>query len=394
MNDYVVIGNGVAGTTAAESIRNQDSRGRITILTDEESPFYYRIRLPEFVSGEVDAPMLLAKGAGWYEDRRLDLRLSTTIASAEPAAQTLLTDEGLTIPYDRLLVATGSIPFVPPVKGAGREGVLVLRTLRDAARMAARAVNAENAVIVGGGLLGIEAGYALGRRGTHVTLVEMAERLLPRQLDPEGAARLQSTLEETGFSVRLGERVGELVGSEEVEGVALVSGETLPAGLVVISAGVRPNLELAEPLGLQCGRGILVDERMRTSRPGVHAAGDAAEFEGTLYGLWPAAMEQGKVAGINMAGGDSVYGGTSTATRLKVAGVQLASAGDIDAEGRWESRVVRGDRVYKKLVLKGDRVAGCIMLGETGGFRRIAGAILQKERIGQLPGPVLSEWRM
>ena len=127
MNDYVVIGNGVAGTTAAESIRNQDSRGRITILTDEESPFYYRIRLPEFVSGEVDAPMLLAKGAGWYEDRRLDLRLSTTIASAEPAAQTLLTDEGLTIPYDRLLVATGSIPFVPPVKGAGREGVLVLR---------------------------------------------------------------------------------------------------------------------------------------------------------------------------------------------------------------------------------------------------------------------------
>ncbi len=392
MNEYVVIGNGVAGTTAAEHIRKNDSEGRITIVTDEASPFYFRVRLPDVISGEVDESVLLAKDERWYEDQRMDLKLSTEVVSADPDEKTLFTREGVAIPYDRLLVATGGIPFVPPLKGADRRGVFVLRTLRDAGEITAYPVGTDDVVIVGGGLLGIEAGFALRRRGRRVTLVEVAERLLPRQLDPRGAAKLQSIMEEIGFSVRLDERVAEFVGSEAVDGVRLASGETLPASLVVMSAGVRPSLGLAGPLGLACDRGIAVDERMRTSRPDVFAAGDAVEYRGTLYGLWIAAMEQGKVAGINMAGGASVYEGTAMVTRLKVAGVELASAGDIDAEDRCESMVVETDRVYRKLVLKGETVAGCIMLGDTGGFQRIASAIRKKER-WQLPEAALFGWR-
>jgi len=393
MNEYVVIGNGVAGTTAAEHIRKNDSEGRIAIVTDEASPFYHRVRLPEVLAGEVDESDLQAKDGRWYEDRRMDLRLRTEIVSADPDRKTVLTREGVTIPYDRLLLATGGVPFVPPVKGADGSGVFVLHTLRDAEEISAYPAGTDDVVIVGGGLLGIEAGFALRRRGRRVTLVELTERLLPRQLDTRGAAKLRTTMEEVGFSVRLDERVAEIAGRGAVDGVHLVGGETLPASLVIMAAGVRPSVGLAGPLGLECGRGIAVDDRMITSRPDVYAAGDAVEFRGTTYGLWIAAMEQGRVAGINMAGGASVYEGTAMATRLKVAGLEIASAGDIDAEGRCESRVVETDRVYRKLVLKGETVAGCIMLGDTGGFQRIASAIYKKERILQLPEVVLSDWR-
>lgn len=261
-----------------------------------------------------------------------------------------------------------------------------LRSIQDARDISEFAKNTEKVVLVGGGLLGLEAGNALRKLGKKVMVVEFFPRLLPRQLDVEGAGRLQGIMEEMGFSFRLGAKTQEIKGDDQVTGVLLEGGERLPAEMVIVSAGVRPNMELAESLELDSGKGITVDERLRTSKPDIYAAGDVAEFQGMSYGIWPAAMEQGKIAGTNMAGGDVLYKGTTMANTLKVVGIDLASAGDIDAENKFESRVVQDEKVYKKLVIDNDRIIGCIMLGDTKGFNRITKAMSDKEHPSSIEG--------
>jgi nitrite reductase (NADH) large subunit len=185
-----------------------------------------------------------------------------------------------------------------------------------------------------------------------------------------------------GFSFRLGAKTQEIIGDDRIEGVQLEGEETLPAEMVIISAGVRSNLELAEPLGLDLDKGIKVDEQLRTSRPDIYAAGDVAEFKGIPYGIWPAAMEQGKIAGTNMAGGDMIYEGTTMANTLKVVGIDLASAG---------SRIVTDEKLYKKIVIENDQIIGCIMLGDTNGFNRVTKAMSEKHDVSQIKGQILAE---
>jgi len=221
--------------------------------------------------------------------------------------------------------------------------------------------------------------------------VEFFPRLLPRQLDGDGAQRLQEIMEKIGFSFRLGARTQEISGNDQVTGVLLEGGETISSKMVIISAGVRPNLELSEPLGLENDKGIKVDEYLRTNQTGIYAAGDVAEFRGMPYGIWPAAMEQGKIAGTNMAGGNLIYKGTTMANNLKVVGVDLASAGDIDVENEKESRVVTDDKVYKKIVMENNQIVGCIMLGDTKAFNKITEAMSEKKDISQVRDQILSE---
>ena len=221
--------------------------------------------------------------------------------------------------------------------------------------------------------------------------MEFFPRLLPRQLDEAGAKRLQSIMEGMGFSFRLGAKTQEVLGEDKVAFVKLEDGENIPAEMVIMSAGVRPNMELAEPLGLDTDKGIKVNERLQTSRPGIYAAGDVAEFRGFPYGIWPAAMEQGKIAGANMAGVEMLYDGTTMANSLKVVGIDLASAGDIDAENVHESRKVSDDKVYKKIVMEDDKIIGCIMLGETGGFNKVTKAMKDKRDISKIKDQLLTE---
>jgi nitrite reductase (NADH) large subunit len=377
MKRYVIIGNGVAGTTAAENIRKGDDQGKIIIITDEDLPFYYRVRLNEFVSGDLAEQELVARGEEWYRERAIDVRLRTRGIDAKPAEKTVLTDKKEELAYDVLLVATGSHSFIPPMKGAETKGVFALRDIRDARNISSAAREHNRVVLIGGGLLGLETGNALRKLGKEIMVVEFFPRLLPRQLDVEGAKRLQSIMERMGFAFRLGAKTLEIGGGDHVEGVLLEGGETLPAEMVIISAGVRPNMELAGPLGLECDKGIKVNEELRTNQPDIFAAGDVAEFRGMPYGIWPAAMEQGKIAGANMAGGRVTYGGTTMASSLKVVGIDLASAGNIDVEGDFESRVVQDDKVYKKMVIEGNKVIGCIMLGDTKGFNRVTKAMAE-----------------
>jgi nitrite reductase (NADH) large subunit len=391
MRNYLIIGNGVAGTTAAENIRKQDKEGNITVVTEEDLSFYYRVRLNEYISGDITEEQLIAKKERWYKDQNITLKLKTRIVGAEPKEKVVITEDNQRLSYDRLLIATGSHSFIPPIKGSEKKGVLALRDIQDARDISAYAKNVDDIILIGGGLLGLEAGNALRKLGKKVMVVEFFPRLLPRQLDVDGAQRLQKIMEGMGFFFLLGARSQEITGDDRASGALLEGGEALTAGMVIISAGVRPNLELAKTLGLNTDKGIIVDEHLRTNQPDIYAAGDVAEFRGMPYGIWPAAMEQGKIAGINMAGGDVSYDGTTMANTLKVVGVNLASAGNIDAENEFESTVVTGEKVYKKIVIENNRIIGCIMLGDTKGFDQITRIMSEKRDVSQVKDQILSE---
>jgi nitrite reductase (NADH) large subunit len=391
MNRYVIVGNGAAGTTAAEAIRKLDREGAITMVTDEGMAFYWRIRLNEFIAGEIQEKELLAKKEAWYRDQQITLKLNTRVSGGSAREKFLLTEGGDRLAYDRLLLATGSRSFVPPIKGSDKRGVFALRSFKDAQEILSWAKGAKETVLIGGGLLGLEAGNALRKLGLRVRVVEFFPRLLPRQLDLEGAKRLQGIMEGMGFEFRLGAKTQEIAGEDKATGVLLEGGERLPAQMVIISAGVRPNLDLAKALGIDADKGVKVDERLRTNLPDVYSAGDVAEFKGMPYGIWTAATEQGQIAGANMAGGDAVYTGTTMANTLKVVGVDLASAGEIDAENKYESKVLVGEDRYKKIVLDQGRIIGCIMLGDKKGFTQITKLMGEKKDVTAIQDRILKE---
>jgi len=391
MKRYVIVGNGVAGTTAAENIRKLDQEGTITILTNEDLPFYYRIRLNEYLSGNLKEEELLAKKAVWYKDLEIDLKLQSPIVGGDPQEKVLFDEDKGGFFYDTLLIATGSHSFIPPITGSEKKGVFAIRSIQDCRGISGWAKKAEEVVLIGGGLLGLEAGNALLKLGLKVTVVEFFPRLLPRQLDDDGAKRLQTIMEGMGFSFRLGAKTQEITGDNEVTGVSLEGGESLNAQMVVISAGVRPNMELARPLGLETDKGIKIDEYLRTNQPDIYSAGDVAEFKGMPYGIWPAAMEQGKIAGTNMAGGSLVYEGTIMANTLKVVGVDLASAGEIDADGKFDAKVVTDEKTYKKIVIDNNLIIGCIMLGDKKGFNKITRMMSEKRSLTEIGDDLKAE---
>jgi nitrite reductase (NADH) large subunit len=389
---YGIIGAGVAGVTACQAIREKDGRGEILVFTDEAYPFYTRIRLPEVVSGRVAPERLVLKGESWFQQQNVRLHLGERVEEVRQDPLQIVTSKGH-YPVDRLLMATGGYSFVPPIKGADQKGVFSLRTLGDAIRIREEASRARTAVVIGGGLLGLEAGNGFRARGLSVMVVEMFERLLPRQMDPDGAATLRKAMEGMGFRFRLGVQSKEIRGEQgRAQALVLGDGEEVAGEMFLISAGVRPHLDIAKGLGLKIGKGILVNDRMETSIPSIYAAGDAVEHNEVYYGIWPAAEEQGRVAGLQMAAGEGSYRGTVMSNQLKVVGIDLVSAGDIDAEGEKESEIVsdpaRG--VYRKIVYDGDRIAGCILLGDITGQKNILGAVEKKTSVGSHRGRVLA----
>ena len=389
MSKYLIIGNGVAGTIAAENIRKYDKRGRIIIVTDEDLPFYYRLRLNEYISGELNESELRARDEKWYEEQDVELMLNTRISGKGSDEKTVVTESKMKISWDSLLIATGSHSFIPPIKGVEKKGVFALRTVQDARNISSWAEKIEDVVLIGGGLLGLEAGNALLKMGKKVSVVEFFPRLLPRQLDQEGAKKLQHIMEEMGFSFRLGAKTEAIVGDDQVRHILLDGGETLPAQMTIISAAVRSKLEMAEALGLDYDKGIKVDENLSTSKYEIYAAGDVAEFRGMTYGIWTAALEQGKIAGANMVGRDERYEGTVMANTLKVVGIDLAAGGNIDAENEFQSEVVSSGLHYKKIVIDKDKIIGCIMLGDTKKFSRVNKAISRKEKFSEIKDQVL-----
>lgn len=381
---YVIIGNGVAGTTAAAFIRKNDMQGSITVITEEPSPFYSRIRLIEFLAGEVDEQGLAIRKDRWYEENRIRLLLETQVTGLNIEAKKIVTAAGDAVEYDRLLLATGARSFVPPLPGTGKKGVFTLRTLQDAIAIKNYAKESDKRIIIlGGGVLGLEAGNSLRKTGNHITVVESFPRLLPRQMDASGADILRLQMEKMGFKFYLGAEAKKITGSDRAEALLLKDGRQINCDMILISAGVRPNTGIARNPGLTTGKGLIVNDRMETGVPDVYAAGDMIEHKSICYGIWPAAEKQGETAGINMAGGSAVYGGTVMSNMLKVAGVDLLAAGDIDAELKKESIVLKNSDkfIYKKIVLKDNLIVGVILHGDIKDRKKILRAIENKTDI-------------
>ncbi|RJQ41676.1 MAG: NAD(P)/FAD-dependent oxidoreductase [Nitrospiraceae bacterium] len=392
---YIVIGNGVAGTTAAINIRKIDADGEITILSDEAYPFYSRIRLMDFISGDADESSLVIYKDAWYEKNNIKLLLNTPVSEIDKNKKEVITHSGHIPKYDRLLIAAGGISFVPPISGSDKKGVFTLRTLKDAIEIKRYAEHSKRVVLIGGGVLGLEVGNSLRKTGHSVFVVEFFPRLLPRQMDTDGAEILKTQMEKMGFAFFLGAKTREITGDEKVKSVILDDSTIIDCDMVIISAGVKPNTELADKLGIKCSKGIPVNDSLETELNGIYAAGDIAEHKGICYGIWPAAEEQGKIAGINMAGGSTVYTGTLPSNILKIAGINLISAGDIDPDKKLEAIAQKDSEglIYKKLVIKDNRIAGCTLYGDINGWKKIKKAMDEKKDISRIKTG-LEKWNL
>lgn len=374
---YLIIGNGIAGTTAALNIRKLDASGEIVVITEEDIPFYSRIRLPEYLSGSIDEKKLLLHDDAWYERNGIALITNRRVALIEPVDRRVVLEGEARIPYDKLLIATGGRPYIPALRGADKKGVFTLRTIADARKIRAYAENAVNVIILGGGVLGLEIGNALRKTAKSVTLVEFFPRLLPNQMDETGSGILQAKLESLGLHFILSARADEVLGAVSMEGLKLNSGVTVCGQIMVVSAGIIPDTSLLVNAGITLGKGVPVNDRMETELPDIYAAGDAAEHRNKIYGIWPAAEKQGEVAGINMAGGNTSYNGTIPSHSITVAGIEVVAYGEIDVDCTLPSLVYK-DRekgIYKKIVLRDDCVAGCILCGDTTGKKEVISAV-------------------
>ncbi len=387
MKRYVIVGNGVAGVTAAQAIVRADPSAEVHVFGAEPYVYYRRPLLWEFIAGQIEQENLYFRPAEWYAERGIHLHTGIRVTALTPADHQLTLEGGETTTYDRLLLATGGHPFVPPCKGTDKRGVFTLRTLDDALAIKAYAQNVSTAVIVGGGLLGLETARALRTAGLDVTVVEFAPHLLPRQLDAEGAEVLQSLLKAQGLQIITSGATKAIGSNGRVDCIWLQDSRMVSGELVIFSTGIRSETTLAQAAGLQVNRGIVVDEQLQTRQADGHpaedifAAGDAAEFEGRVYGIIPPAIEQARVAAANMVTpGSSTYAGTLPATTLKVAGAELTSLGEYvaDADGYVELRHVDlSAGHYRKFVLRDGRIVGATLLNDKERVRPIAQLIEQ-----------------
>lgn len=364
----VVIGNGIAGITAADHLRRGHPECAIDVVTRERYHLYNRMAITRLIYGRSALQSLYLMQESWYEDNRITTWLNTQVTAIDREARRVSLGTGETIPYDRLILTAGSRNFVPPIAGFGAPGSFVLREAEDAMQLRSfvQEHRSRRAVVAGGGLLGLESAYALKKFGLHVTVLELGASLLRRQLDERGGALLQRFLEGLGIEIVLNTQAVSVEASPRVTSVTLGDGTTIETDVFLLSAGIAPNVEIAREAGLETGRGVIVDDGMRTSDPSIFAAGDAAEYEGAVSGLWPSAVEQARVAAVNALGGDERYDAVPPVTMLKVTGVDLTSIGRFRAESDDELELVFEDvaeQRYRKLVLADGRIVGAILLG-------------------------------
>jgi nitrite reductase (NADH) large subunit len=392
--NVVIVGNGLAGTMAAKTIRELDDRASVTVFAAENRLYYPRPNLIEFVAGRLSQEKIFAFPPGWAEKNRIDLRLGTSIRRIRPAEKTAEASDGSVVSYDALLLADGASAGVPPITGAGKPGVFTVRTLDDALALLEYFQNHRRVAVLGGGLLGLEIARALRVREAEVVVAEIFPSLLPRQLDPQGGEILKARIEAGGIRVLLGVAAEEITGDSEARGIRFKDGTILEADLIILAAGVRPNTALAREAGLTVDKGVVVDDRMATNAAGVFAAGDGTQHRGRLYGIIPASFAQSRIAAENICGREKIYAGTVPSNQLKVSDLPLMSAGIIRPEGPGfeEIRLVRPEAgVYKKLVLLDGILAGAIWMGAKAGAAEIGKAVAEGRNVAAFKSEILED---
>ena len=365
----VVVGNGMAaGRTLEELFARAPDRYDVTIFGAEPRVNYDRIMLSPVLAGEKRFDDIIVHDDAWYERHGVDLRKGEPVTAIDRAGRTVRTGSGAVVPYDVLLVATGSKPLLIPVPGAELPGVVAFRDLDDVNAMLAAAENGGDAVVIGGGLLGLEAAAGLTAKGMKTTVVHLMPTLMERQLDPNAAYLLQKAIEKRGIEVLTGANTSAILGDAAAEAVLLEGGRTLPADLVVMAVGIRPNIALAKDAGLDVKRGVVVDDFLRTSDRNIFAIGECVEHRGQCYGLVAPLYEMAKTLAATLAGEQAQgYAGSAVSTKLKVTGVDLFSAGDFSEGDETDEIVLRDPSrgVYKRVVLRDSRVVGAVLYGDT-----------------------------
>ena len=364
----VVIGNGMAGCHAVEELLARDpARYRVTIFGAEPRVNYNRIMLSPVLAGEKSFEEIVINGQDWYDEHNIALIAGDAVAAIDRAARKVITRSGLTTGYDRLLIATGSDPFIIPVPGKDLPGVISFRDMDDVEHMLSAAARGGAAVVIGGGLLGLEAAHGLCLRGMNVTVVHLMPTLMERQLDEAAGWLLKEALEARGQTILTGADTAEILGDGRVEGVRLEDGTTIPADLVVMAVGIRPSVTLARDAGLAVGRGIQIDDHMVTSDPAILAVGECVEHEGQVYGLVAPLWEMCRALADGLVEQPTGYRGSVTSTKLKVSGIDVFSAGDFASVEGAEDIVLRDASrgIYKRIVIKEDRIVGAVLYGDT-----------------------------
>ena len=367
----VLVGNGMAGVrTVEELLKLAPDMYDIAVFGAEPHGNYNRILLSPVLSGEMKLPEIMLNDLDWYRDKGITLHAGKKVEKIDRIRRKVIATDGTEEAYDRLLLATGSTPFMPPIPGRDLPGVLAYRDIADTEAMIEAAQAHRHAVVIGGGLLGLEAANGLKLRGMDVTVVHLAGWLMERQLDQVSADMLQASLETRGLTFLLGKQTEAFVQGESgrVCAVRMKDGLEIPADLVVVAAGIRPNTTLAEAAGLHCSRGIVVNDTLQTFDPRIYAVGECVAHRGVAYGLVAPLFEQGKVAANHLANyGIARYGGSSVSTKLKVTGIDVFSAGNFTGNERTEEIVLhdRSSGVYKKLVIENERLIGAVLYGDT-----------------------------
>jgi nitrite reductase (NADH) large subunit len=393
--NVVIVGNGVAGVTAARIIKEKNPETRVSIYTDESHHYYPRPRLYEVLSGEAKPREVYMFSEEWYKKKGIMVQLNKKVLHIDIERKELLLEDGTRVNYDKLLLANGGQSFVPPIKGVEKTGVFTLRTIRDALSIKEFTKKTKKVIVIGGGLLGLEFASSLKKLGQQVDVVEMFPRLLPRQLDPDGATILKNRIASRGIDIVLGAKTVEILGRRTVSGILLDSGETISGDLVLISAGMRSNTELALEVGIKVNRGVVVNGYLRTSADNVYAVGDVTEFEGIVYGIIPAALEQASIAAANMLGMEhNIYTGTIPSNTLKIIDVELTSMGLVNPEELKYEEIKKADTkkgVYKKLVLDKGKIVGAILLGDKKGVTSIKRLMSQETDITEYKNSILTD---
>ncbi len=372
MTHYVVLGNSAAGLTAIDAIRQRDRDGAITVVSQEPEPTYSRVALPYILSREKDLRQITLQGPDYYRANNVELIAGVGAAGLDAKSKTVRLEDGRTVSYDKLLVATGSLSRVPPVQGIEEADVCYHWTLADTRKIEQQLEGAKRCFVIGAGFISLLTVSALIKAaGLEYTVVEIADQVMPQLLDREGGRALERGMREKGIEVVLGDQVSAIERGKDGYGVTLKSGRTHDADMVVCGTGVRPNVDFLKDSGLEIARGVLTNGCQETNLNGVYAAGDCAEGfdflsgERAVHAIWPTAIDQGRVAGASMAGDSQTYPGSLSWNVTELFGLSSASVGEFRARDGLESIVFHNPQtnIYRKLLLDGGRIVGAVVIG-------------------------------
>jgi len=374
---YVLVGGSAAAVSALEAIRSVDKSGQIDLFSDENVPLFSRVLLPYYVAEELSKPLLNFRSADFFEENNIHAHIGVRVQKINPDSKTVTADDGNTYEYDKLLLATGGNAITPKIPGVDKDCISTLKTMQDAERI--YQFDGDRAVVIGAGSIGVESCISLMRKGFRVTLLEQLGHVLPTVFDDEAAGIIRGVIEQMGIEVITGERAIEFTGNGRVQSVVTSTGE-IECDNVILSVGVRPAVELAEPAGIEIGMmgGITTDSRMLTSCPDIYAAGDVCETfdiarnQSFINAIWPMAVEQGRIAGLNMAGQDRQYAGSVRMNSIgNFIGIPAMSMGVtrsdecsyVDEECHFQEVKKRTKNTYKKIILKNGCIVGAIFIG-------------------------------